>query len=147
MTDAERDNILQTARANLERLADLEPRSRDPLHRRAGESRRRSAPIDAPSAPRERLDTMPIDWDARIAAAIGHEHEFLVEVIGAALSEALADQRQAFETELQAKLAEFRLDLCNRMEQTLTTLRQAIDADRSKPLELPPLPRRTTPLN
>jgi hypothetical protein len=69
---------------------------------------------------RERgLDTMPVDWDARIAAAVSAEHEHMMQIICAALSEALAVQREAFEVELKAKLMEIKQGLIAQLERTL----------------------------
>jgi hypothetical protein len=102
-----RRNVIAQARATLKRLNTapaFEPR--DPLTRDPIEEWRRNMPQKAEPEPPQRerkLDTAPVDWDARIAAAIGREHEFLIEIIGTALHEALAAEREALCDEIRTR--------------------------------------------
>src|SRR5262245_42204641 len=85
--------------------------------------------------PERKLDTAPIDWDARIREAISRERQFqhgvLAEIIAELRAEASNDLEHATRS-LTAELAD--------LKATLAELRLALASDRTKPLDLPRLP-------
>jgi hypothetical protein len=144
----DRHRIIDEARETLDRLNKLPP-SESGVRVDQEDSLakwKRNMPQPEPKARVRGLDTTAIDWDARIAAAVEREHEFMVQIITGALAEALADQRKAFgkafEVELKAKMLEIKGGLVDQLERTLALVISTVE-DRSKqPLDLPPLPRR-----
>src|SRR5262245_36029346 len=104
-SDKEREKIAAEVRANLARLANLQPGCRipdDPEPQRLDESARREwqLPEPEPPKPEPQLDTdHSRAWNAwcdeRIAAAIAVEREFLLMVVGEGIGELLEQQRKS----------------------------------------------------
>src|SRR5262249_42398231 len=84
--------------------------------------------------PERKLDTAPVDWDARIRAAISRERQFHLGVWEEFIAELRAEASKDLERaprSLPAELAD--------LKATLAELRLTLASDRSTPLELPPL--------
>jgi hypothetical protein len=77
--------------------------------------------------------------DTRIADAIERQHSFMIEILG----EMLASVEDTTEKLVAAKTAELKLDLVNRMFDTLTSIKKA--AGISEPIDLPAWPKRNEP--
>jgi hypothetical protein len=137
MDEEERARIAREAHETIERLRHTKFGLHDPSD--PIEQHRRNV-----QEPKPRDRGPDIDWNAKIGEAIGREREFLVEVVGAALAEALADQRRLFEVEIKTKMIDIKADLIGKMERSLERLIHALDDDKGKVIDLPnwPLSRR-----
>jgi hypothetical protein len=135
VTEDERRQICEEAKATLDRLKRTQFGLHDPPSDLI-EQRRRSNMEE----PKRRERGLDVDCDARIAAAVAAEHEFMIELIGAALAEALADQRRLFELEVKQRMIDIKTDLVEKMERNLARLIHALDDDKGKTLDLPDWP-------
>jgi hypothetical protein len=139
-TASERDRIMRTAHAALDRLRDLQPSEPpDPAASDRLEQWRRGIPKPEP-APRKRgLDTAPVDWDARIAAAVSREHELLMDVLAQAFRETFRVERDAISAALSArdaKIALLETELAKQAAQTarleVRVISNEIERDRDR---------------
>src|SRR5262245_64810350 len=87
--------------------------------------------------PERKLDTAPVDWDARIRAAISRERQFQRDV----LAEVIAELRAEASNDLERATRSLTAELAD-LKATLAELRLALASDRTKPLDLPALPSR-----
>ncbi|MCD9110093.1 hypothetical protein [Bradyrhizobium japonicum] len=96
-----------------------------------------------------RAEPAPINWDLNIAEAIAEERGFLLEVLAETVAELADRQREAIDAAmlpLRTELAQVRAEAA---EQKVTicelrlTLSEQLSADRSKIIDLPPLPMRS----
>jgi hypothetical protein len=115
MSDEEKQSILASARATIERLrAAHGARDAEPLRERVETSieHRRTEP-EAPSLAdptRNLTDAEMVRWrqyfEAYVAEAIRSERTFMTEVVGGALGEKLNELRDEIETYVDAKFAQ-----------------------------------------
>jgi hypothetical protein len=141
MTGEEKAAILKDARATLERLA-VEQLPLSEPHEDAFERWERLKPKpEEPKPPRD-LDT-PIDWDARIAAAIAAEREFMVEVIGAALGEYADQLVDEIEKKIAEQVDQLRAEIAEEVTKVRADMNPKREGDDGEVLLLPnPLQRR-----
>ena len=107
----------------------------DELEERVAGRRKKA---DPEPTPRERkLDTAPVDWDARISEAIAAERRYQAEL----LTELIAEFRGEAADELERATRSLTIELAD-LKATLAEVRQVVAGERSKVLDLPPLPAR-----
>jgi hypothetical protein len=138
MTDEEREEIMATARRNIERLS--EPRAAAPER---AEWRR---PDPEPPAPKREPepDIAPVDVHAAIAAAIEAEREFVMRCVGEALGEYVGEHRREIEQMIglelklvRGELADARIAMCNQMVKTIDAVQGALRA-KAEPVDITP---------
>jgi hypothetical protein len=84
--------------------------------------------------------------DARIAAALAAEREFVVESVGMALGQALEETERTQSRALHAELGALKVEVA-KLENLLEALRAATQSDRSKIIDLPAMPLRRNGMN
>jgi hypothetical protein len=81
------------------------------------------------SRPERGLDTdLPALIDAKVAEAIATEREFVLECVGEAIGEMLAEERKAAKVELSDEVRRLRIELSN-LETTIAEIRGIIAAE------------------
>src|SRR5262245_56516939 len=95
-----------------------------------------------------RLDTTPRDdwsawnaWcDSRIDTKLSEQRQFVFDVVGEALGQALAAERKDVKRELSLEIRQLRIELTE-AQNIIAELRRVLAADRRAPVDLPALPR------
>jgi hypothetical protein len=80
--------------------------------------------------------------DQRIRAVLVERERVLLDAVGQALGESLADERKAIDLEVKTKLLELKIDVLTKVEATLAAMRKVVPEP--DVADLPPLPRRTS---
>jgi hypothetical protein len=109
---------------------------------------RRQWPRPEPPKPERKLDTMPIDWQERIDAAIESERATTYEVIAHAIAETTAEYERQL-AELRSEVESLKADhtaahlqqFGQKLDATLAKASEVVERLNRAPLDLPPLPR------
>jgi hypothetical protein len=141
MDDNDRDDIMRTARANVERLAGLDepnPFAGPEPERWAMRQRHELAEAEAErQIEREpAIDTLP--WsaiDQRVREHLAAERRVLVEAIGEEIGHMLSEESAAHRHDLEM-LAELKLEVV-RLSCEVSTLREQLAAERGKSFDVP----------
>jgi hypothetical protein len=153
-SERERERIMAEAVANLRRRdeAEVKRKPAPPVLNHEWQLPEQQEP-----EPPRGLDTAPIDWssiiDRRVAAAVAAvraemlaevetSRAFVLEIVGEAMGQVWATQREDAATELRdvkTALAE--------VERTLGEVARTLAQERARVLDLPALPRRSSDLN
>jgi len=128
MSDEERERILGEARATLDRLSDMEPAPLDPF--KGPDWTQREPPAPQPVRREHKLDTAPIDWDARIAAAVAQERKYLLDVLGGVLTELMQREHANAKGDLADEVRSLRLELTE-LATTVAELRRTLATERA----------------
>ena len=105
---------------------------------------RRQWPRPEPPKPERKLDTMPIDWQERIDAAIESERATTYEVIAHAIAEMTAEHERQI-AELKREVESLKADhtamglqqFADKLDRTLAQCTELIDRLDRGPIELP----------
>jgi hypothetical protein len=109
---------------------------------------RRNVATQEPPKREPGLDTAPIDWSAEIDCRVASMREFVMDVLGEALNQSFAIERNAHAAamhERDAKIGKLELELvqlaASHAKLEVRLLQALADGDHTKAIELPSWPR------